>query len=130
MGRCLSATAWERIQRARTMRTHPWAVMLLCLWPTLGGAMEPLAPNSESPLPASLSTWRYLTRLGARLMGVQAEVDVQHLFTGPPRQRGRYTLGLSAVHVGWGRVDVDGRLTAQLANRNLEVALSGLANAR
>ncbi|WP_239015214.1 hypothetical protein [Archangium violaceum] len=40
--------------------------------------------------------------LGARLMGAQAEVDLQHLFTGPPRQRGRYTLGLSAVH-DWGR---------------------------
>jgi hypothetical protein len=32
--------------------------------------------------------------LGARLAGAQAEVDLQHLFTGPPRQRGRYTLGL------------------------------------
>jgi len=40
--------------------------------------------------------------LGARLMGAQAEVDLQHLFTGPPRQRGRYTLGLSAVQ-DWGR---------------------------
>jgi hypothetical protein len=40
--------------------------------------------------------------LGARLMGAQAEVDLEHLFTGPPRQRGRYTLGLSAVH-DWGR---------------------------
>lgn len=40
--------------------------------------------------------------LGARLMGAQAEVDLQHLFTGPPRQRGRYTLGVSAVH-DWGR---------------------------
>jgi hypothetical protein len=28
---------------------------------------------------------------------------------------------------GWGRLDVDGRLAAQLANRDLEVALSGLA---
>ncbi|MGZ3457478.1 MAG: hypothetical protein ACXU86_03125 [Archangium sp.] len=40
--------------------------------------------------------------LGARLAGAQAEVDLQHLFTGPPRQPGRYTLGLSAVH-DWGR---------------------------
>lgn len=40
--------------------------------------------------------------LGARLMGAQAELDVAHVFTGPPRQRGRYTLGLSAVHE-WGR---------------------------
>jgi len=40
--------------------------------------------------------------LGARLMGAQAELDVAHVFTGPPRQRGRYTLGLSAVH-DWGR---------------------------
>jgi hypothetical protein len=40
--------------------------------------------------------------LGARLMGAQAELDLEHVFTGPPRQRGRYTLGLSAVH-DWGR---------------------------
>ncbi|HSP77715.1 MAG TPA: hypothetical protein VLQ93_04260 [Myxococcaceae bacterium] len=40
--------------------------------------------------------------LGARLMGAQADLDLEHLFTGPPRQRGRYTLGLSAVH-DWGR---------------------------
>jgi hypothetical protein len=39
--------------------------------------------------------------LGARLMGAQADLDVQHLFFGRPRQRGRYTLGLSAVH-DWG----------------------------
>ena len=40
--------------------------------------------------------------LGARLMGAQADLDVQHLFLDRPRQRGRYTLGLSAVH-DWGR---------------------------
>lgn len=40
--------------------------------------------------------------LGARLMGAQAELDLAHILTGPPRQRGRYTLGLSAVH-DWGR---------------------------
>lgn len=40
--------------------------------------------------------------LGARLMGAQADLDMQHLFSGRPRQRGRYTLGLSAVH-DWGR---------------------------
>ena len=42
--------------------------------------------------------------LGARLIGAQADLDLAHLFTGPPRQRGRYTLGLSAVH-DWGRAD-------------------------
>ena len=37
------------------------------------------------------------------------------------------SLSLGAEVFGWGRVDVDGRLAAQLANRNLEVTLSGLA---
>jgi hypothetical protein len=37
------------------------------------------------------------------------------------------SLSLGAEVFGWGRVDVDGRLAAQLAHRNLEVALSGLA---
>ncbi|WP_224365395.1 hypothetical protein [Hyalangium versicolor] len=40
--------------------------------------------------------------LSARLMGVQAEVDLAHVFTGAPPEPGRYTLGLSAVR-GWGR---------------------------
>ncbi len=40
--------------------------------------------------------------LGARLMGAEVALDVQHLFFGRPRQRGRYTLALSAVH-DWGR---------------------------
>lgn len=40
--------------------------------------------------------------LGARLMGAQAEVDLAHLLTGPLREPGRYTLGLSAVR-DWGR---------------------------
>ena len=40
--------------------------------------------------------------LGARLLGAEVALDVQHLFLGQPRQRGRYTLALSAVH-DWGR---------------------------
>ena len=44
--------------------------------------------------------------LGARLMGAEAALDVAHLFTGPPRQPGRYTLSLSAVH-DWGRAGGD-----------------------
>ncbi|HZH13416.1 MAG TPA: hypothetical protein VE057_03540 [Archangium sp.] len=36
--------------------------------------------------------------LGARLMGAQADVDVEHVLFGGPREPGRYTLGLSAVH--------------------------------
>jgi hypothetical protein len=40
--------------------------------------------------------------LGARLMGAEAALDVRHLLFGQPRQRGRYTLALSAVH-DWGR---------------------------
>ncbi|WP_430384183.1 hypothetical protein [Archangium violaceum] len=39
--------------------------------------------------------------LGARLMGAEVSLDIQHLLFGRPRQRGRYTLALSAVH-GWG----------------------------
>jgi hypothetical protein len=38
------------------MRTHPWVVLLLWLWPALGGALEP---------PASSGTWRCLARLEA-----------------------------------------------------------------
>ncbi len=40
--------------------------------------------------------------LGARLLGAEVALDVQHLLLGQPRQRGRYTLALSAVH-DWGR---------------------------
>jgi hypothetical protein len=47
------------------MRTQPLAVLLLCLWPALGGAVVPPAPDSESSPPASFSTWRYLSRLEA-----------------------------------------------------------------
>ncbi|MCK8499092.1 hypothetical protein [Myxococcus fulvus] len=39
--------------------------------------------------------------LGARLMGGELSLDVEHLFFGPPEQPGRYTLGFSAVH-DWG----------------------------
>jgi len=41
--------------------------------------------------------------LGARLMGAEVAVDVQHLLVGRSTRRGRYTLALSAVH-DWGRV--------------------------
>jgi hypothetical protein len=40
--------------------------------------------------------------LGARLMGAEVELDVQHVLFDTPRQKGRYTLALSAVH-DWGR---------------------------
>jgi hypothetical protein len=40
--------------------------------------------------------------LGARLMGAEVALDMQHLLSGRPKQRGRYTLALSAVH-DWGR---------------------------
>ena len=40
--------------------------------------------------------------LGARLMGAEAELDVEHVLFGKPKQKARYTLGLSAVH-DWGR---------------------------
>jgi hypothetical protein len=40
--------------------------------------------------------------LGARLMGAEVEVDVEHVLFGRPMQRQRYTLSLSAVHE-WGR---------------------------
>ncbi|WP_164019044.1 hypothetical protein [Pyxidicoccus trucidator] len=40
--------------------------------------------------------------LGARLMGAEVEVDVEHVLSGRPPQPGRYTLALSAVH-DWGR---------------------------
>jgi hypothetical protein len=198
------------------MRTHSWAVLLLCLCPALGGAMESPSPDSESPLPASSAMWRYLTRLEATglallpdggvdgvesyvqltPMVVAAEGESFGLNLGAPvrlrlevrRQHGGFRQGyfgpdyelvrlrapgtsglplvqapfpngfstyaearvardgvrlgglpqrhlsfsLGAEVFGWGRVDVDGRLAAQLANGNLEVALSGLAvdNAR
>ncbi|WNZ62684.1 hypothetical protein QEG98_02320 [Myxococcus sp. MxC21-1] len=40
--------------------------------------------------------------LGARLMGAEFSLDMEHVFFGKPRQQGRYTLALSAVH-DWGR---------------------------
>nr|WP_223643015.1 hypothetical protein [Corallococcus sp. EGB] len=40
--------------------------------------------------------------LGARLMGAEVALDVQHVLFGQPREPGRYTLSLSAVH-DWGR---------------------------
>ncbi|RKG94905.1 hypothetical protein D7V97_38130, partial [Corallococcus sp. CA053C] len=40
--------------------------------------------------------------LGARLMGAEVALDVQHVLFGQPREPGRYTLALSAVH-DWGR---------------------------
>ncbi len=42
--------------------------------------------------------------LGARLMGAEAALDVEHLLFGQPTQRGRYTLALSAAH-DWGRAE-------------------------
>lgn len=39
--------------------------------------------------------------LGARLLGTEVALDAQHLLLGQPKQRGRYTLALSAVH-DWG----------------------------
>ncbi|NMO22282.1 hypothetical protein HG543_46625, partial [Pyxidicoccus fallax] len=41
--------------------------------------------------------------LGARLMGAEFSLDVQHVLFGRPKEKGRYTLALSAVH-DWGRV--------------------------
>lgn len=40
--------------------------------------------------------------LGARLLGAEVSLDVEHLLFGQPEKRGRYTLALSAVH-DWGR---------------------------
>ncbi|MCP3105163.1 hypothetical protein LZ198_40475 [Myxococcus sp. K15C18031901] len=40
--------------------------------------------------------------LGARLLGAELALDVEHLLFGQPAQQGRYTLALSAVH-DWGR---------------------------
>ncbi|WP_434347534.1 hypothetical protein ACN6A1_05385 [Myxococcus virescens] len=40
--------------------------------------------------------------LGARLMGAEFALDMEHILFGEPKQRGRYTLALSAVH-DWGR---------------------------
>ncbi len=42
--------------------------------------------------------------LGARLLGAEVSLDVEHLLWGRPKQRGRYTLALSAVH-DWGRAE-------------------------
>jgi hypothetical protein len=42
--------------------------------------------------------------LGARLTGAQADVDVEHLLGGLPREPGRYRVGLSAVR-DWGRAE-------------------------
>jgi len=43
--------------------------------------------------------------LGARLMGGEVELDVQRVLFGRPKQPGRYTLSLSAIH-DWGRGEV------------------------
>ncbi|MHA7634653.1 hypothetical protein [Corallococcus sp. M7] len=40
--------------------------------------------------------------LGARIMGAEVALDVQHVLFGQPHEPGRYTLALSAVH-DWGR---------------------------
>jgi len=40
--------------------------------------------------------------LGARLMGAELSLDMQHVLFGKPREPGCYTLALSAVH-DWGR---------------------------
>jgi len=40
--------------------------------------------------------------LGARLMGAEFSLDVQHVLFGKPKETGRYTLALSAVH-DWGK---------------------------
>ncbi|MFP2958261.1 hypothetical protein ACLEPN_10590, partial [Myxococcus sp. 1LA] len=40
--------------------------------------------------------------LGARLMGADLSLDMEHILFGKPEEHGRYTLGLSAVH-DWGR---------------------------
>ncbi|RKG82507.1 hypothetical protein D7W79_02280 [Corallococcus exercitus] len=39
--------------------------------------------------------------LGARLMGAEVALDLEHVLFGQPRAQGRYTLALSAVH-DWG----------------------------
>ncbi|MBZ4336767.1 DUF2019 domain-containing protein, partial [Corallococcus sp. AS-1-12] len=39
--------------------------------------------------------------LGARLMGAEVALDLEHVLFGQPREPGRYTLALSAVH-DWG----------------------------
>ncbi|WP_233602156.1 hypothetical protein [Corallococcus sp. CA047B] len=44
--------------------------------------------------------------LGARLMGAEVALDVQHVLFGQPREPGRYTLALSAVH-DWGMAGGD-----------------------
>jgi hypothetical protein len=40
--------------------------------------------------------------LGARLMGAEVALDLEHVLFGQPRDLGRYTLALSAVH-DWGK---------------------------
>ncbi|MFY2560196.1 hypothetical protein ACN469_21475 [Corallococcus terminator] len=40
--------------------------------------------------------------LGARLLGAELSLDMEHLLFGQPEQRGRYTLAVSAAH-DWGR---------------------------
>lgn len=44
--------------------------------------------------------------LGARMLGAEVSLDLEHLFTGPPQTPARYTLALSAVH-DWGRAGGD-----------------------
>lgn len=48
------------------MKTLHWALLLLGLWPELGGAAEPPGPEDEAAAPVSLARQRrYLTRLEA-----------------------------------------------------------------
>ncbi|WP_338872265.1 hypothetical protein [Myxococcus stipitatus] len=42
--------------------------------------------------------------LGARLMGAELSLDVEHILFGQPEDQGRYTLALSAVH-DWGQAE-------------------------
>jgi hypothetical protein len=80
----------------------------------LSAVGSPALPQAQAPFPEGFSTYAEAVVAwdGVRLGGLLQ----RHL-----------SLSLGAEVFGWGRVDVDGRLAAQLANRNLEVALSGLA---
>ncbi len=54
--------------------------------------------------------------LGARLMGAEFSLDMQHVLFGKPKEKGRYTLALSAVH-DWGRA---GGLAASVTLAHLD----------
>jgi hypothetical protein len=83
-----SLSDWGHLVRRYSNRAHP------DYHPAGGYLMSTMGPLYVEAFTSDV--------LGARLVGAQAEVDLAHVLSGPLREQGCYTLGLSAVR-DWGR---------------------------